>query len=111
MRYRDVRFREEVEQSKYVFGQVEMCGRTSARSIATLFGEHYDLAGVAAQGGPDLAGARAHAQVLASVQHSRLEQQHRRDRTDRIHSSRVRQLAVGIAKARTSNETAPKAMA
>ena len=37
---------------------------------------------------PDLAGARALPEVLAPLQHPRREQQHRRDRADRLHPAR-----------------------
>ena len=83
--YRDVRFREEVEQSKYVFGQVDLpdgrLRRVSSRSVRALLSVH---AGAAALGS-GLAGARALSQVLASVQHPRCQQQHRRHRANRVH--------------------------
>ena len=89
VKYRDVRLREEIEQSKYVFGQVDMPAGDFGTFHRDLFERLLSARRGAAQGRPGLAGARAHAQVLASVQHSRLEQQHRRDRTDRLHPARA----------------------
>ena len=88
VKYGDVRLREEVEQSKYVFGQVEIPGarvrRVSSRSVRALLSARRS----AAEDRADLAGARALPEVLAPVQHPRLEQQHRRDRADRVHPAR-----------------------
>ena len=85
VKYAEVRLREEIEQSKYVFGQVEIPGvrvrRLSPRSVRALL----PAATALLTAGSDLAGARAHAEVLAPVQHPRLEQQHRRDRADGVH--------------------------
>ena len=88
VKYREVRWREEVEQSKYVFGQADL-QPDFGTFHRTLFGEYYRPRRVAAQGGPGVAGARAYAQVLAPVQYPRLEQQHRCDRTNRLHSARA----------------------
>ena len=55
--------------------------RVPPRSLRTVLWAR----GGTAEGGPDLAGAGAHAEVLAPVQHPRFEQQHRRHRADRVH--------------------------
>ena len=36
VKYREVRLREEIEQSKYAFGQVEVCRRRSSRRITAI---------------------------------------------------------------------------
>ena len=51
VKYRDVRLREEVEQSSYVFGQVrDRAAPISARSTAICSTSYYQLAGSAARG-------------------------------------------------------------
>ena len=87
VKYRDVRLREEIEQSKYVFGQVDMPPGEFARFHRHMFDEYYGLVGAAAQVGADLAGARTLSEVLASVQHPRFEQQHRRHGAHGLHSA------------------------
>ncbi len=85
VKYADVRLREEIEQSKYVFGQVEIPGVEFGAFHRDLFEQVLPARGRAAEGGTDLAGARTLPEVLASLQHSRLQQQHRRDRADGVH--------------------------
>ena len=53
-----------------------------------LFERYYQFAEALLRSRPDLAGARALPEVLAPVQHPRREQQHRRDRADRLHPAR-----------------------
>ena len=86
VKYGDVRLREEIEQSKYVFGQVDD-RRTpiSAPSIAICSTGTISCRPPLLEAQLDLAGARALPEVLAPVQHPRLEQQHRRHRADRVH--------------------------
>ncbi len=85
VKYADVRLREEIEQSKYVFGQVEIPGVEFGAFHRDLFEKLLPARECSSEGGPDLAGARALPEVLAPVQHSRLEQQHRRHRADGVH--------------------------
>ncbi len=90
VKYGDVRLREEVEQSKYVFNQVvDLPPGEFAAFHRDLFDEYYRFAEALLKTGSDLAGARALPQVLASVQHARLEQQHRRHRAHRLHPARA----------------------
>ena len=44
MKYRDVRHRDEVEQSKYAFGQIDMPAAELHACTATLFDQYYFLA-------------------------------------------------------------------
>ena len=89
VKYGDVRLREEVEQSKYVFGAGrDAAGASSARSTATSSTRYYQLAEALLKSRPGLAGARALPEVLAPVQHPRLEQQHRRHRAHGLHPAR-----------------------
>ena len=89
VKYRDVRLREEIEQSKYVFGQVDMPrGASSAPFTATCSTGTTSFREQLLKARLDLAGARALPEVLAPVQHPRLEQQHRRDRADGLHPAR-----------------------
>ena len=89
VKYREVRLREEIEQSKYVFGQVDMPrGGVRARSTATCSTSTTRSAETLLRVGAGLAGARALPEVLAPVQHPRLERQHRRDRAHGLHPAR-----------------------
>ena len=89
VKYRDVRLREEIEQSKYVFGQVDMPAGEFGAFHRDLFDRYYQFAEPLLETRSDLAGARALPEVLAPVQHPRREQQHRRDRADRLHPARA----------------------
>ena len=88
VKYGEVRLQEEIEQSKYAFGQVDMPAEAFAKVHRDLFDQNYAFAETAAGLGPGLAGARALPEVLAPVQHPRLERQHRRHRADGLHPSR-----------------------
>ena len=51
VKYGDVRLREEIEQSKYAFGQVGHAARPSSRAFhRDLFDKHYGFARAAADG-------------------------------------------------------------
>ena len=59
VRYRDVRLRDEIEQSKYVFGQVKMPDGQFAEFHRDLFTRHYDFAKVLIDSGLVLPGIDA----------------------------------------------------
>ena len=90
VKYRDVRLREEIEQSKYVFDKgVELppgmeFGAFHRRLVRRVLRDGPGAARV----GPDLARPRALPEVLARIQHSRREQQHRRHRANGLHPAR-----------------------
>ena len=88
VKYGEVRLQEEVEQSKYAFGQVDMSPADFAALHRDLFEKSVRLRGPAAAVRPRLAGARAGPEVLAPVQHSRFERQYRRDRAHSLHPAR-----------------------
>ena len=89
VKYRDVRLREEVEQSKYVFNSgVDLPAGEFAAFHRRLFDEYYRFSEALLRSRPHLAGARALPQVLASVQHPRCEQQHRRHGAHGVHPAR-----------------------
>ena len=89
VKYGDVRLREEVEQSKYVFGQVDLPAGEFGAFHRDLFDTLLPaVASALLEARPDLAGARALPEVLAPVQHARREQQHRRHRADGLHPAR-----------------------
>ncbi len=77
VKYREVRLQEEIEQSKYAFGQVQMPAAEFAALHRDLFDKTFGFAGDAARFRPDPAGARALPEVLAPVQHPRFERQRR----------------------------------
>ena len=83
--YRDVRHRDEVEQSKYAFGQVDMPKDEFAGSTATCSSSTTLLRRRCCDSGPGAAGARLLPEVLAPVQPARRERQHRRDRAHGLH--------------------------
>ena len=98
VKYRDVRLREEVEQSKYVFGQVDMPAASSARSTAicssgtTRFARRCCKAGL-------IWPALEHC-LKCSHLFNILDSSNSIGVTERTaYILRVRQLAVGIAKA------------
>ena len=89
VKYRDVRLREEVEQSKYVFNSgVDLPAgrirRVPPRPVRRVLPVRRGAAAVGAR----LAGARALPEVLAPVQRPRREQQHRRHRAHGLHPAR-----------------------
>jgi len=98
VKYRDVRYREEVEQSKYVFGQVDLPPGEFAAFHRDMFERNYQFAGVLLSSGL----------ILPALEHS-LKCSHLFNILDSSNSIgvtertayilRVRQLAVGIAKA------------
>ena len=88
VKYGEVRLQEEIEQSKYAFGQVDMPREEFAALAPRSVRQELRAGREAARVGADLAGARALPEVLAPVQHPRLERQHRRDRAHRLHPAR-----------------------
>ena len=82
--YRDVRFRDEVEQSKYAFAR-DLDAARFAEFHRDMFTKCYDFSQRTArrQAGP--AGARLLSEVLAFVQRARRQRQHWRDRTHGLH--------------------------
>ena len=85
VKYRDVRHRDEVEQSKYAFGQIDMPAAELHALHRNLFDQYYVLAANAAALEPGAAGARLLPEVLAHVQPARRERRHRRDRAHGLH--------------------------
>jgi glycyl-tRNA synthetase alpha chain len=108
VKYRDVRFREEVEQSKYVFGHVDV--RPDFGTFhRTLFGEYYDLAESLLKAG--LIWPALEHTLKCSHLFNILDSSNSIGVTERTaYILRVRQLAVGIAKAYVE-EAAPGAVA
>ena len=84
VKYRDVRHRDEFEQSKYAFGQIDMSAAELHRMHRELFEQYY-----AASIRPGAAGARLLPQVFAHVQPARRERWHRRDRAHGVHPPRA----------------------
>ncbi len=84
--YREVRLREEIEQSKYVFGQVDgVSGEEFATHHRDLFERHYAFCQKLLASGLGTASAGGMPQVLAPVQHPRQQRQRRRHRADGVH--------------------------
>ena len=86
--YRSVRHRDEVEQSKYAFGQVDMPKAELHAMHRDLFEQYYTMAGMLLRVGPDPAGARLLSEVLAHVQSARRQRRDRRDRAHGLHPPR-----------------------
>ena len=85
VKYGSVRHRDEVEQSKYAFGQIDMPAAELHALHRNLFDQVLrSLADAAAQQ-PRAAGARLLPEVLAHVQPARRERWHRRHRADGLH--------------------------
>jgi glycyl-tRNA synthetase alpha chain len=104
--YREVRFRDEVEQSKYVFGQIAV-QPDFGTFHRTLFGEYYDLAESLLTAG--LIWPALEHTLKCSHLFNILDSSNSIGVTERTaYILRVRQLAVGIAKAYVE-ESAPKA--
>jgi glycyl-tRNA synthetase alpha chain len=110
VKYRDVRLREEVEQSKYVFGQVDLGGPGSRDFGAfhrDLFERNYQLAG-----------ALLKAQLVWPALEHTLKCSHLFNILDSSNSIgvtertafilRIRQLAIGVAKAYVEEDTAAR---
>ena len=87
--YRDVRFRDEVEQSKYAFGQTVMPKEQFAAFHRDLFEKHFEMADVLLEVGAGDSGAGAVPEVLAPVQRARRERRRRCHRTHRLHPARA----------------------
>ena len=90
VRYRDVRLREEIEQSKYAFNQdtgiepADLLG-VSPRPVR----QELRVWRAIVQGGIACAGTRALSAMLTLVQPARLQWQHRRDGAHGLHSARA----------------------
>jgi len=108
VKYGEVRLREEIEQSKYVFGQVDMPRAEFGAFHRDLFDKHYGFAEHLLRSGL----------VLPALEHC-LKCSHLFNILDSSNSIgvtertayilRVRQLAVGIAKAYVAEQTAAAA--
>ena len=88
VKYRDVRHRDEVEQSKYAFGQIDMPAAELHALHRDLFDQYYGLSQTLLRQQPGAAGARLLPEVLAHVQPARRERRHRRHRADGLHPAR-----------------------
>ncbi len=87
--YRDVRFRDEVEQSKFAFGEVPgLAPGEFAAFHRDLFDRHFRLLRDADRRRARHPRARAVPQVLARLQRARRERQRRGHRTHRLHPAR-----------------------
>ncbi len=87
--YREVRHREEVEQSKYAFGQVDMPRAEFHALHRNLFDEYYLLAQTLLRSGLVLPAHEYLPQVLAHVQPARRQRRHRRHRAHGLHPARA----------------------
>ena len=83
--YGEVRLSDEVEQSKYAFGQVDMPHDEFVALHRELFDRHFAFAQTLLRSGLVLPGLRAVPEVLAPVQRARLVRRCRRDRAHRVH--------------------------
>jgi len=109
VKYRDVRFREEVEQSKYVFGQVDLPPGEFAAFHRDLFERHYQFTQGLLRSG--LVWPAFEQCLKCSHLFNILDASNSIGVTERTaYILRVRQLAVAIAKAYV-DEDAPKAVA
>ena len=109
VKYRDVRHREEVEQSKYAFGQVELPPGEFAAFHRDVFEHHYQFTGKLLQSG--LIGPALEQCLKCSHVFNILDASNSIGVTERTaYILRVRQLALGIAKAYVEG-TKPKVMA
>jgi glycyl-tRNA synthetase alpha chain len=107
VKYRDVRFREEEEQSKYVFGQVDLPPGEFAAFHRDLFERHYQFTGGLLRSG--LVWPALEQCLKCSHLFNILDASNSIGVTERTtYILRVRQLAVAIAKAYVE-ETTPKA--
>ena len=98
MKYREVRLREEIEQSKYVFGQVDMPRDAFAAHHRDLFEKHYAFCSVLLKSG--LIWPALEECLKCSHLFNILDASGSVGVTERTaYILRVRQLAVAIAKA------------
>ena len=105
VKYRDVRLREEIEQSKYVFGQVDMPPGRFGEFHRRMFDQYYWLAEQLLKSG--LIWPALEHTLKCSHLFNILDSSNSIGVTERTaYILRVRQLAVGIAKAYVA-ETAP----
>jgi glycyl-tRNA synthetase alpha chain len=96
--YRDVRYREEVEQSKYVFGEVDLPAGEFAAFHREMFERNYQFAGALLRSG--LIWPALEHSLKCSHLFNILDSSNSIGVTERTaYILRVRQLAVGIAKA------------
>jgi len=96
--YGEVRRREEIEQSKYAFGQVDLSQAEFAAHHRTLFDEHYRFCGVLLRSG--LVWPALEECLKCSHLFNLLDSSGSIGVTERTaYILRVRQLAVGIARA------------
>ena len=87
--YRDVRFRDEVEQSKFAFGEVPgMAPGVFAAFHRDLFDRHFEFSKTLIEARAGHPRARAVPQVLARLQRARRQRRRRRHRTHRLHPAR-----------------------
>jgi glycyl-tRNA synthetase alpha chain len=108
--YRDVRFRDEVEQSKYAFGQTVMPKEQFAAFHRDLFEKHFEMADVLLKSG--LVIPALEQCLKCSHLFNVLDASGGVGVTERTaYILRVRQLAVGIAKAWTDRGEAEPAAA
>jgi glycyl-tRNA synthetase alpha chain len=97
VKYRDVRFRDEVEQSKYVFNSVDLLAGNFGAFHRQLFNEHYELAQASLASG--LIWPALEQTLKCSHIFNILDASNSIGVTERTaYILRVRQLAVGIAK-------------
>ena len=110
VKYGEVRLREEIEQSKYVFGQVDMPKAEFAEFHRDLFDLYYKFAGQLLASGL-IWPALEHCLKCSHV-FNILDSSNSIGVTERTaYILRVRQLAVGIAKAYVAETAAPQAEA
>ena len=110
VKYGEVRLREEIEQSKYVFGQVDMPQAEFAAFHRDLFDRYYKFAGQLLASGL-IWPALEHC-LKCSHLFNILDSSNSIGVTERTaYILRVRQLAVGIAKAYVAETAAPQAEA
>jgi glycyl-tRNA synthetase alpha chain len=110
VKYGEVRLREEIEQSKYVFGQVNMPQAEFAAFHRDLFDRYYKFAGQLLASGL-IWPALEHC-LKCSHLFNILDSSNSIGVTERTaYILRVRQLAVGIAKAYVAETAAPQAEA
>ena len=110
VKYRDVRLREEIEQSKYVFGQVDMPPGEFGKFHRHMFDQYYGLAEQLLKSGL-IWPALEHC-LKCSHLFNILDSSNSIGVTERTaYILRVRQLAVGIAKAYVAEASVPPAEA
>jgi glycyl-tRNA synthetase alpha chain len=88
VKYGEVRLQEEIEQSKYAFGQVGMPLEEFSAAHRDLFDRNYALGETLLASGLLWPAPRVLSQVLAPLQHSRFERQHRSDRKNHLYPAR-----------------------